>query len=160
MLLRAITIAALAWISWAAPALADTKSDKIRALIRETGTEAAMLDSMTQMTGTIIPMIRQSLKDAPPALVAMVEEEVSAGFRNAIGDFIASTIPLYSDTFSEAEIDDMRTFYGSPTGQKMAAQQGPLLQRSMSAGAVIGRRVAQEAMERAMQRYQATQPPK
>jgi hypothetical protein len=45
---------------------------------------------------------------------------------------------MYTETFSEAELKQMATFYGSPAGQKSLQKLPELMQRTAMAGAQLG----------------------
>lgn len=154
--MRAITAVLVLAIAIASPAWAESKTDKVRELMRETGMEQLLVQAMTQMMEGMKPMLRAGLKDTPPGFAPLMEEEMTRGFQNASGDYLSMAVALYSDTFSEAEIDEMRAFYRSPTGQKMVAKQPALLQRSMENGGMLGQRIGLQAFERAKARYEAS----
>lgn len=58
---------------------------------------------------------------------------------------------LYAETFTESEIQDMITFYQSPTGRRLAAEQGVVSQRA----AAIGQELAEAHAGDLMARLQA-----
>ena len=53
--------------------------------------------------------------------------------------FVDAVIPIYADTFTVAELDQLIAFYKSPLGQKMVEKSPELMDRSMSVGSDLGR---------------------
>lgn len=137
------------------PAWADDRIAKARELLSVSGTETLMVQMMDQSLLAMMPLLRQSLKDAPPGFFALAEEEMTRGFRNASGDFISLGIAEYAQSFSEDELDQLLVFYHSPTGRKVIAKQPELMQRLVQQSQVLGQRIGEDSMKRAIKRFEA-----
>ena len=110
--------------------------------------EAASLENAERLTdamglqseidkaiGDAVASIRTQLKQqgmAPEKVddfVTALRDELDAGADDLIGDIARS----YADRFSDAEIDDLISFFESPTGRKLVAVQNELAQEQAEA---------------------------
>lgn len=137
------------------PAWADGRVDKVRDLMKLSGAEALILQMMDQSLASMMPLMRKSLPEAPPGFFGLAEEEMTAGFRNATPDLISVGVSEYAQTFSEDELDQMLAFYNSPTGRKVITAQPQMMERIIKQSQVLGRRVGEDAMKRAIKRFEA-----
>lgn len=140
--------------SWAQAA----KPEDVRALMRDAGVEALLVQAIDKMIVGVEPMLRQVLKDAPPDFTAIALDEMKKGFRQSSGDFLGLAAGLYGEAFSADEIRQLRAFYASDVGRKIVAKQPEIMAKSMKGGEALGQRIAMDALDRAKRRYQAENP--
>ncbi|MGY6562074.1 MAG: DUF2059 domain-containing protein [Luteibaculaceae bacterium] len=57
-------------------------------------------------------------------------------------------LPLYEDLFTHEEIKELIAFYQTDTGKKMASLTNEIARRSMAAGEVFGRNLAENLMKK------------
>jgi uncharacterized protein len=84
----------------------------------------------------------------------ILTEEFAAAFAGQKGAFIESTREIYAKDLTLAEIKAMTDFYSTPIGQAVLAKQPVISQDSLQGGAEIGRKAAQTALPRIIQRMQ------
>ncbi|MCA1908745.1 MAG: DUF2059 domain-containing protein [Magnetospirillum sp.] len=137
------------------PAWADSRVDKARDLMKTSGAEALILRMIDQSLASMMPLLRKSLPEAPPGFFGLAEEEMAAGFRNATSDIISVGVAEYAQAFSEDELDQLLAFYNTPTGRKVITAQPQLMERVAKQSQVLGQRVGEDAMKRAIKRFEA-----
>jgi hypothetical protein len=144
-----VLAAVLAAVSGGA-ARAQDGDGKERALAREIVILSGVEDRLNAMLGAEIPAIvadaRRSGLSAEQAARygALFAEE----YRADVPNILELDAAAYADTFSEAELTEMKTFFAGPVGQSLRAH-GPELTTIMTQAAMVMRaRVAQRAYER------------
>ncbi|HSV29351.1 MAG TPA: DUF2059 domain-containing protein, partial [Candidatus Omnitrophota bacterium] len=150
---RILSLAIL--LAWAAsPVLAaDSKAEKIVELMR-----LLRLDQIYTPEALIAPMIADLHKKSPhvpPEVMRIMEEEFGKEMP-ALAEFTArETIVMLDKYYTETEIDDLVTFYKSPTGQKSIAIMPQVMQDIMRTTQPGAARLVAGAVQRAMQRLEA-----
>ena len=93
---------------------------------------------------------RRLQRAANPAIPAVFWDAFVARVRSGIGEFVDSLVPIYAAHFSQAELDGLLKFYGTPLGRRLSEVQPLIMQESMLAGqrwgSTIGRQVAESLM--------------
>ena len=137
---RAITgLAAVAALLCTSPALcADAPNPKAAALARTLFAEMHMDRLMDGMLKSMMPAMLAQAKKANPALTdeqaQVVTDAVQEAMSGFMGKLVDHIVPLYAETFTEKELQDVVDFYGTPSGQamlakmpQMTAKMGPLM---------------------------------
>lgn len=114
--------------------LAESKQDKIRELIKISGASS----TLDMMRGPMIQQLRVNLDQALPnltddhrqQLIGVIEEEFEATFP----EFVNMMIPVFDETFTEKEINDVVAFYKTDSGKAFAEKQPQMMMKSMQAG--------------------------
>jgi hypothetical protein len=107
--------------------LADTESDKILAAIQQQ-VDSMMQNTMQQaMQGAAASPDRQKiLDDFKKKSMAAIDEQLDNDKLKSI------YIQIYSENFSQDEVDQLVAFYESPTGKMFVAKMPLVAQKSMS----------------------------
>jgi hypothetical protein len=96
--------------------------------------EIHLTDLMKNVMSTMIPvMTEQEKKDFPSITdkqLAIVDGAVLDSSSDLVRDVIDRMIPLYASTFTEQELKDLVSFYGTPSGQAMLAKMPALMSRA------------------------------
>jgi len=155
MRIPAIVFTVILGLATALPAWADGRVTKARDLMKASGTEALLLQMMDQSLTGMMPLLRRSLPEAPPGFFGLAQEEMANGFHQATSDFISVGVAEYAQAFSEDELDQLLAFYNSPVGRKVITKQPELMDRVTKQSQVLGQRVGEDAMKRAIKRFEA-----
>lgn len=101
------------------------------------------------LRGQALTPADQAVLDAfHPQMLSMVDEQLSGPKIKAMFE------EVYSELFTQEEVDGLISFYGTPVGQVFADKQ-PLI--SGKVGALIGQRAGQMGMRLQMAMYSAAQ---
>jgi hypothetical protein len=152
----AIVLAGTLWNP--ASALADeaSKTAKIEEMMQLTHADrmtAQMLDQMKSM------VMGQLSKIDMPVEARQASDEMQQRLMDIITDRMSWTknkptyIRIYSETFSEADIDGILAFYKSPAGQAMIEKMPQLIQKSMAVAQQLMPEI-QRMMAEIKQKYQ------
>ena len=129
-----VLIAALLLSASLAPAQQASKTAKIERLLVITKASAMMDQMFDQMKGM---MAQQTPAEMTPEQRASYQKG-QAKVMDLVKDTISwdkmrpQYIKLYSETFTEPEIDGMLTFYESPSGKAVLDKMPVLMQKSMT----------------------------
>lgn len=125
-----------------APARADEASK--RAKIHEMFAMLHMERNVQQMLDGVMKQVsamsqQMGTGKAPPEIQAKLDD-----FQKRVMDLVTAQVSweklepqyteLYAQTYTEQEVDDILTFYRSPSGEAMIAKTPELLQKSMAMG--------------------------
>lgn len=114
-----------------------TKSAKIEELLKLTNADR-MISQMFDQIKTIETTQLNSMNIAPDQrpLVQQTQEQILQLLQNALSwDKMKPAITkVYSETFTEEEIDGISNFYKTPAGQALLQKMPTLIQRSMQMG--------------------------
>jgi hypothetical protein len=133
----AIVLAGTALLWNPALALADeaSKTAKIEEMM-----QLSNMDRMTtQMMDQVKTMLSSQLSSIP-AEARQAADEMQQKMMKLLADRLnwdkakPAYIKLYSETFTESEIDGIVGFYKSPSGQAMLSKMPVLMQKSMAVG--------------------------
>ena len=159
----AIVLAGSALLWNPSSALADeaSKAAKIEEMMQLTHVErmtSQMLDQMKTMITAQIPTTgmsaeaRQASDEMKEKMMALIAERIS--WARAKPEYMR----IYSETFTEEEIDGILTFYKSPAGQAMLEKMPQLMQKSMAVGQKLMGDIGPD-MERMMKEMKEKHPP-
>jgi hypothetical protein len=84
----------------------------------------------------------------------ILTDEFATAFAGQKDAFLASYREIYAKNLTLAEIKAMTDFYATPVGQSVLAKLPSINQDSLKGGAEIGRKAAQTALPRIIQRMQ------
>ena len=131
-----------------APAALDpVKEADIRSLLELAGAAELFQDAVEKSAGQYTVKIEMAVQDPSRAqkLSAAFLERYKAHFRTE--EMTGELVRLYDKHFSAEEIKALLQFYGSPLGQKFAAEMPGLGQEAQVAGAALSQRAAKEAWQ-------------
>jgi hypothetical protein len=124
-----------------APCYGQDKDAAKRAKVEELMTTMHVDSLMDQMTAMAKAQVEQSVQGMPAAeTMTPTQKKILTDFQQKSLDMVMETVSykavepeivkLYTDTFTEEEIDGIATFYKSPTGQALL-KKTPQLMSSM-----------------------------
>ena len=113
---------------------AANKEARIRELMRITGAANIGIQMMTTMIG--------SMKQAMPKVPEEFWNRMIA--ETKVDELEDMVIPIYSDHFTTAEINQIIAFYSTPTGKKVISEMPGVVQESMAAGQKWGEGLARK----------------
>ena len=117
-----------------------------RAVIDDTASNFA--DNLVSFTSTI------SQADYDRAITAASEEYIKA-FRAREQDFVNGLADIYRELYSKEELEQLKTFYQTPMGKKLADRQRELMTRHLKVVREIAKMASLEATVAAHQRFNA-----
>lgn len=130
----AVAAAAAAFVFAATPAIcADTASPNAHslALARQLFTEMKMdrmLDTMVQqMTPAMIAQAKRTNPNLTEAQLDAISSATVETMAEVMPRMIDKFVPLYAQTFSEKELQDLVNFYGTSSGQAMIDKMPTLM---------------------------------
>ena len=132
--LGALTICLVAAFLAAPVAAEDTKIEKAREIFRVMQADTMMdqmLDAVFVQMGV---SMKRSHPNLPDAALKIVREEVGATLRQGMPELVEQMAVVYGEAFTEEELDDILTFYRSPTGQSLVAKMPKMMSQSMAFG--------------------------
>jgi len=150
-LIAALMTAATLALATALPARADEKDERAAAA-KETLKVMHATDGIKNAMPAIGAQIRQSLLAKDPTLEKDLAEilppilEKANSRSEALTDMMAA---FFAARFTVAELAEIKTFFSSPTGAKLAAQQATIAMEMNRMGQGWGRKVAEELSEEA-----------
>jgi hypothetical protein len=132
---RALLLAAVLLL---APAAYAADEGKIAELLRITNMEKTYGGMMKQSEGYFAQMQRQITADPTlsPKQKEAAERALKAYLDKTLAEFSWDNmkpfmVTVYSEVFSDQEIDDMIAFYKTPTGQAVVAKTPMVFEKSM-----------------------------
>jgi hypothetical protein len=93
-----------------------------RQFVKSSGAEALMVSSIDAN----LPAQREK----KPSVPAEFWGRIAAKARADIGGLVDSLAPIYAKRFTKAELEKLLTFYKSPVGRHVLAEQGSIAQES------------------------------
>jgi hypothetical protein len=128
-------------------AIAPAKEADIRALIELTGATDLIQDAADKSGGQYTERITTLMpdKDRAQKLSAAFLERYKTHFTS--DEMTDQLVRLYDKHFTADEIKGLLQFYGSPLGQKVAAEMPRLTQEIQTAGQMVSQRAAKEAWQ-------------
>lgn len=100
---------------------------------------------------TLVTSIEASLSEQrrrQSSLPPIFWDSLTAELRRRAPEIVDSLAPVYAGLFSAAQLNDLLSFYKSPTGHRMAEVQGELVTAMGAVGQRWGARVALDVMKR------------
>lgn len=89
---------------------------------------------MPQMSQAVIRAFHQQGLSLPPEVVKEISVATSRVMRANLRPYLTRVVDIYDEAFTDSEIDDLVTFYKSPTGQKSLKFMPQMTQKSMEVG--------------------------
>jgi hypothetical protein len=124
--------AALCITLTAAPALAadPAASPRQMELAKRLFADMQMDKVMSTMTTQMVPAMTAQMRKSNPNINAeqaqAVTEAINESMAGLMTKLVDRMIPLYAETFSEKELQELVTFYEGPTGRAMLAKMPTL----------------------------------
>jgi hypothetical protein len=113
--------------------------------------ETHALDTMRSVLDTMVPTLVASLKRQAPTLtddqLKSISESLTSEMKARLPKMLIANARIYAMHFSLAELNDIETFYRSPAGQKVIAENPKIMQETIPLGMAWGRESATEAMD-------------
>jgi hypothetical protein len=116
----------------------SAKEEKIRELLRVTGSGRLAVQVIDQMLGSF----RQAMPDVPAAFWDDFRREARPE------DLEELIVPIYASHYDEADIQGLLDFYASPVGRKMLKETPGVVSESMEAGRKWGGDLARKIVEK------------
>lgn len=110
---------------------------------------------MPQLIGLMMGTMMRGNTGHEDEVRTILTEEFNAAFSGQKAAFLDNYRDIYAKNLSLGEIKAMTDFYGSPTGQSVLSKMPKINEDGMAGGATIGRKAAQQALPRIIQRMQA-----
>ncbi len=130
-----------------------------RAAIEKLLERTKALDVGKQMANGMVAQMTQGLRQARPDLpknaLDFLPEVMNEVMSDEKGFFASMFIAMYHQHFSLEDIQNMLTFYESPTGLKVLEKQSVMLQQGMVIGGEWGKRLQPEINRRVRARLAA-----
>lgn len=157
---------ALAVVAFWQPAIAQDVSESHLAAARATINALEATDDFDDILPQAALALKNELIQKNPDLQAVINEVVDAkaiGLASRRADLEREAALVYAKAFTETELNEMTTFYNSPTGKKVM-DSGPIVAREIIQAADIWQRgiardLAAQVGEELDKRYAANQPP-
>jgi hypothetical protein len=147
-ILLGLLLPAYLLISGSVAAAQSSPQELGEAVIRESGAEGVLIQSVENMGPVLIQSFRANIPDLTEPegdlIMAYFVEEI----RVLMPDFVSEVGAVYAENFTAEELQDILDFYRSPTGQKLNERLPVLTQ----AGQAVGERLGERAMNAAMPR--------
>lgn len=117
---------------------APASAESIKHMMQKTGSGEIGIQAMTQL----LPALKRLVPNAPDKFWEDFMAEVHPD------DLINMTIPIYQKYLSQADLDAINAFYGTPAGQNLIRTQPLIMQESIAAGQLWGQKLAQDVVNR------------
>lgn len=121
-------------------------------LMQMTGTMDMAVRFADAITGQSIQMVKKRNPDTPARVFVIMNEAMHATFEENATDLIELIVPIYDRHFTVSELNDMITFYQTPTGQKVISTMPAILPESIAAGQAWGQKITPMATRRLQRR--------
>jgi hypothetical protein len=140
--LTAVLVTVLALFALPAARAQDAKptEQSIRELLAVMQSHNMIDNMLAQMDATWGPMMKQSLAGRQPTereqqIVDDAHARIQALLREQLQwqNFEPMMIRVYQNSFSQKDVDGMKAFYSSPTGQQVIAKMPLVMQQTMQA---------------------------
>ena len=122
---------------------AATEAD-VRQLLKLSGAEQMMVQTMSQMAATMKPVMTNALP--PGEYREKLVELFFAKFlsKDLTGAVLSLSVPLYAKYFSDAEIKELIAFYQTPVGRKLVSVNPQLLSDVQQGALLLGQQLGAE----------------
>jgi hypothetical protein len=148
-------IAALLLLLISVTASAQEVSPRKQALIDElhrvTQQEAAALEVVQTITPSFIAQMKRSFPTVPDETWKEAGELFVGDFRSELPLFAKAGSEFWARNFTESELEELITFYKTPTGQKLSQKRGELNMETRKAAQTWGGSVGRRAGEKVEQ---------
>ncbi|HRG38670.1 MAG TPA: DUF2059 domain-containing protein [Bacteroidia bacterium] len=112
----------------------NSKAEKLKQLLEIQGSG--------KMGEQVIRTMIESYKKAYPSVDTKIWEEFATEMKGS--EMVALVTPIYDKYYTEADIDQLITFYNSPIGKKSVELMPVIMQESMSVGQEWGKKIAEK----------------
>ena len=135
------------------PHLDPTKEADIRSLLELVGARDAVQDATTKGTEQFRENLIASVPESDrgqqfvKAFIADYQKKFNAD------DVTAQLLSIYDKHFTDDEIKSLLQFYGSPLGQKFAAEMPKIAVETQAANRAVSTRVAKEVLQDLRKQY-------
>lgn len=123
----------------ASPAIAQQDTIESRTINEEIRELLAVTNS-AKLGDQMLDQIFYSYEKMIPNVPAEIWREARA--RMQANDLVELVIPIYAKHFNRDDIKGLISFYKSPIGKKLVANQGAIMQESMAIGMAWGQEVS------------------
>lgn len=114
-------------------------------------------DRVMMVIDAMMPTMLDLVQKASPGLT----DEAVAAYKAALRDEFIKSIPelvdveacIYTQHFTADELNQLSLFYKSPLGQKLLAENNPIVQESMAVGRAWGERAGRAAVEHVIAKF-------
>lgn len=141
-MLRTAIVAALFLSSFAVKAQDSTKIRHIRQLMEITG--AAKMGE--QMMTNMVASYKQNFPAATTEFWEAFMKEAD------MSQLMEQIIPIYAESFTDDDIQQMLAFYKTPIGRKMIEKMPIIMQQSMQLGGQWGKQLSEKVFEKLKQK--------
>ena len=164
--MKILAVLAAVQLAAASAAAQQTVEPEKRAVIVKLMQMTEALDIGLQFADAISDQMIQMMKiqnpKVPDRVFDITREVIHATFEENTTDLIELVVPVYDRHFTVSELNDMITFYQTPTGQKVISTMPAILQESMAAGQawsvkimlMVTQRIQQRLKEEGLERFQ------
>jgi uncharacterized protein len=121
---------------------AEARHADIRKLMVLTGAGELGVQTAHQMLQALRPMVPEAPESFWQELAARIRPD----------DLVDMVVPIYAKHLDAKDVKDLIAFFESPAGRKLTKAQPAILQESMAAGQVWGRRIAEDIVRQAQAR--------
>lgn len=151
--MRRFLLALYLLLAAAMPAAAQNKLDpaaieSARALIEESGIARTLDAMLTPMAQQMSHLLRAVNPEKGAIVAQLIDDLVMPELRQRMPELMQLMTLLYAQHFTAAEMDEVRSFYRTPTGTKFLEKQTALALEGQRIGQIWGQRAATEAFER------------
>ncbi|WP_421792194.1 DUF2059 domain-containing protein [Hyphobacterium sp.] len=144
-------VAALAMLVVTAAAQAqDNRQALAEQVVRESGADSMMIQTIQATSPLIIEAFRADVPDLTQPEGEMIVGYFIDEIRTLMPQFIAEISAIYAQNFTEEELQQLLDFYRSPVGQRLIEVQPQIATQAQ----VVGERLGQQAMTNAMPQIQ------
>ena len=135
--------------------IAPEKRQQIERLLEVTGALNVAKIMSAAVTREMTNAVKQVRPDIPPEALDVMEEVVNSVISEemvAKGGFVDLIIPVYAKHFTNADLDAMIEFYGTPIGQKTVKVMPQITKEAMQIGQRWGQTLGPTIVERVRMR--------
>jgi hypothetical protein len=128
---------------------ASSKDAKIEKLMTSMNIDKQMNTVFTQMKSMVASQLPATATDEQKAKAAELQEKIFNLMQSRMSweKMRPQYVKLYSDTFSDEEIDGLAAFYESPAGKAMLEKMPVLMAKSMSIAQDILKEIAPQIQQ-------------
>jgi hypothetical protein len=143
--LRTLFVVALVLaLGGAAHAQTSSTDPAIEKKIREVLVLTGSADMASAVMSQMLPAMKEMAPGVPESVWKDLEKEMDAE------ELVQLIVPIYAAQFTEAELDAMIAFYGTPEGKSIIKKMPQVMVQSMT----VGQQWGQKAAERVFQKLQ------
>jgi uncharacterized protein len=127
-------------------AIDPAKEAAIRKLFEVMGTKDAMKQVISNMSGTVKPLLESSLPagEYRTQLIDLFFQRLQVKLR--VDDLLEIAIPIYDKHFSLEDIEGLTKFYETPLGKKATSVLPQVLLEAQAAAKKLGEQMGRESM--------------